>query len=33
MPQGEMTTGRLEAFSDGVISIIVTIVCRNDRLS
>jgi uncharacterized membrane protein len=25
MPQGEMTTSRLEAFSDGVIAIIVTI--------
>jgi uncharacterized membrane protein len=25
MPHGEMTTGRLEAFSDGVIAIIVTI--------
>jgi len=25
MPLGEMTTGRLEAFSDGVIAIIVTI--------
>jgi uncharacterized membrane protein len=25
MPQSEMTTGRLEAFSDGVIAIIVTI--------
>jgi uncharacterized membrane protein len=25
MPHSEMTTGRLEAFSDGVIAIIVTI--------
>jgi uncharacterized membrane protein len=25
MPHGEMTTSRLEAFSDGVIAIIVTI--------
>jgi uncharacterized membrane protein len=25
MPHGEMTTGRLEAFSDGVIAIIITI--------
>ncbi len=25
MPHGEMTTNRLEAFSDGVIAIIVTI--------
>ena len=25
MPHGGMTTGRLEAFSDGVIAIIVTI--------
>ena len=25
MPHGEMTTGRLEAFSDGVIAVIVTI--------
>jgi uncharacterized membrane protein len=25
MPQGEMTTSRREAFSDGVIAIIVTI--------
>ena len=25
MPHGEMTTGRVEAFSDGVIAIIVTI--------
>jgi uncharacterized membrane protein len=25
MPHREMTTGRLEAFSDGVIAIIVTI--------
>src|ERR1700758_1818314 len=26
MPHGEMTTSRLEAFSDGVIAIIVTII-------
>ena len=25
MPHGEMTTNRLEAFSDGVIAVIVTI--------
>jgi len=25
MPHGEMTTGRLEAFSDGVIAVVVTI--------
>jgi uncharacterized membrane protein len=31
MPHGEMTTGRLEAFSDGVIAIIVTIMVLERR--
>ena len=31
MPHGEMTTGRLEAFSDGVIAIIVTIMVLDLR--